>query len=113
MLQFVQYGTYLLAEKHADDSRWCLVRSQTVLVGCGGNRCFQQAVVFIHRHQYVHQERDKLQVLVRVLAGCEQIDTCVRSYRPVAMLAAAVHSGKRFLVQQYTEMMALRHTLHD
>ena len=67
----------------------------------------------MYRHQHVHQERHKLQVLVRVLSRRKQIDAGIRAERPIAMLAASVHARIGLLVQQHTEMVTLSYALHD
>ena len=113
MFQFVQYLGNLLAQEDGDDSRRCFVGAQTVLVGRTHDRGFEQAVMPLDSHQHVHQERDELQVLVGVLARCQKIDTRIGCHRPVAVFAAAVDARIRLLMEQYAEMVALCHALHN
>ena len=113
MLELVEHSADLFSEENRDDSGRCLVRTQTVFVGCTDDRGFEQSVMTLHGHEDVDEESDKLQVLVRILTRCKQVNTRIGGHRPVAMLTTSVHTRIGFLMQQHAEMMFLRHTLHD
>ena len=58
------------------------------------------------------QEEQELGVLVRRIAGLEQVVARVVGQRPVEVLARAVDAGERLLVQQELEAVAVGHALH-
>ena len=70
ILQMVENLCELLAEERADDSRWCLVSTQTVCVGGTHDRGLEQTVMFIYAHQCLHYEGNETQVAYLVLGRC-------------------------------------------
>ena len=99
ILNLVQCLRQLRSEEDGNDSGRCLVGAQAVRICCRDNRGFEQAVVALHCHQHVHQESNELQVLIGVLARCQEVHASVRTKRPVAVLTTTVHAAEGFLVQ--------------
>ena len=58
------------------------------------------------------QEEQELGVVVRGVAGLEQVVAQVVGQRPVEVLARAVDARERLLVQQELEAVAVGHALH-
>ena len=84
-----------------------------MLILCGHDRGFQQCVILINSHKHVHKECYELEVFNRCLARSKQPYAGICAYRPVVMLARAVHPCKRFLMQQHTEMVLGGNALHN
>ena len=62
------------------------------------------------------REDEELRVVVRVVAGVEQVLAGVGRHRPVVVLARAVDAGERLLVQQADQAVVvggLAQDLHD
>ena len=72
----------------------------------------RSCLVLVHRLQHGRAEEQELEVLVRRVAGLEQVDARVGAHRPVVVLARAVDAGERLLVQQAHEPVAARDVLH-
>jgi hypothetical protein len=60
----------------------------------------QHALPIVHRLQHRGAEDEELHVVVRRVAGAEQVVAELVGQRPVVVLARAVDAGKRLLVQQ-------------
>ncbi len=59
-----------------------------------------------------HQEQQKLGIVVGRIAGFKQIVSRVVGQRPVEVLARPIDAGKRLLVQEKLEAVAVRDPLH-
>ncbi len=70
-------------------------------------------MILIDRLDYCAKEQQELSIAVRGIARRQQIHACIGSQRPVVVLAAAVHAGKRFFVQQTNQSVLQRHFLHN
>ena len=66
----------------------------------------------VDRVDYACAEEQEFQVLVRRVAGLEQVLARVGAHRPVVVLAGAVDAGERLLVQEAHEPVAARDVLH-
>ena len=89
-----------VAQEDGDDGRRRLVRTQPVIVVRVGDRDPQDIAVPCDRADDGHQEEQELGVIVRRLAGLEQVVPRVIGHRPVEVLARPVDAGKRLLVQR-------------
>ena len=72
----------------------------------------EQVAVAGDGHEHGGQEDEELGVLVRAVAGPEQVVAQVVRERPVDVLARAVDPGERLLVEQELEAVAVGHPLH-
>lgn len=82
-----------------------LIGTETVIIaGCCDNGP-QQTLVSINRSNDRGTENEKLSVVVRCLAGIEQVALRTASQGPVHMLARTVHTSKRLLMQQASHPM--------
>ena len=100
------------AQEDRDDRRRRLVGPQPVVLAGERDRRPQERLVLVHRLQHGRAEEQELEVLVRRVAGLEQVDARVRAHRPVVVLARAVDARERLLVQQADEPVAARDVLH-
>jgi len=103
----VQQVGELLAKERRDDGGWGLVGTETMGVGGAHDRGFEQSVVTIDTHEGLYDEHHEAQVVLRRLAGTVQQDARVGGEAPVVVLARAVDAGKRLLVEQAGEPVAL------
>ena len=101
-----------VAEEDRDDRRRGLVGAQAVVVAGVGDGQPEQVAVAGDGHQHRGQEDQELGVLVRAVAGAEQVVAQVVGERPVDVLARAVDPGERLLVEQELEAVAVGHPLH-
>ena len=69
----------LLAEKHGDDCGRCLVRSQSVIVADVRCTLAEQISVSVNCLHDAGEYQQELDVLVRCVAGIEQVHTVIRS----------------------------------
>ena len=51
--------------------------------------------------------------MIRILTWCQEIHTRIRTQRPVAMLARTIDTAKRLLMEKNTELVMMRHLLHQ
>ena len=102
----------LVAEEDGDDGRRRFVRAEAVVVARGGDGDAQQILILVDALDDRGEEEQELRVLLRQLAGLEQVLARVGGDRPVVVLAGAVDTRERLLVQQADEAVALRHVLH-
>ena len=101
------------AQEDRDDRRRGLVGAQAMILPGRGDRCPQQPLVLVDGLDDRRAEEQELQVLVRGVAGLEQVLAVVGAHRPVVVLARAVDAGERLLVQEADEPVAAGHVLHD
>ena len=104
----------LFAHEDGNDSRRCLVGTQTVIVAGSGNGGAQQIGVLVNSLDDSSQEHQELQVLHGGVARVQQI-LVGGGHGPVVMLAAAVHALKRLLMLQADQTVLgsdLLHHLH-
>ena len=113
LLHLIEDIVHVGAEKGGDDGRRRFVCSQTVHVCSRADGCLEQAVVFINSHQRIDEKSDKAQILFRRLARGKQSHACVCTDRPVAVLAGAVHAGKRFFMQQHAKAVTTGYLFHQ
>ena len=71
-----------------------------MIVGGAGDRHAQQLRILGDGADDGHAEDEELGVVVRRVAGVEQVLAGVGGHRPVVVLARAVDAGERLLVQQ-------------
>ena len=83
----------LRAEEDGDDGRRSLLRAQTVVIACKGNRAAQQLLIFVHALDEGGEHQQEERVLAGGLAGGEEVLARVGRERPVDVLARAVHAG--------------------
>ncbi|MFQ9128298.1 MAG: hypothetical protein ACLR4Z_17725 [Butyricicoccaceae bacterium] len=62
-LDSVQNALKLVADEHGDDRRRSLVRAQTVIVACGGDRDAEQILILVDSLDDCSQEQQELCVL--------------------------------------------------
>ena len=101
-----------VAEEDRQDGRRRLVRAEPVIVAGAGDAVAQQPLELVHRAQHRGAEHQELDVVVRRLAGVQQVVAQVVAHAPVQVLARAVDAGKRLLVQQAREAVLRRHAPH-
>ena len=68
----------LSAKEHGNDSRRSFVSAQTMVIAGAGNRYTQQILIFINSLDNCCQEGQEAQVLVRLLAGIQQVQAFFR-----------------------------------
>ena len=112
LLDGLEHRVQLVADEHRNDCRGSLVGAETVVVAGCGDRDAEQILVVVHRLDHGAEEEQELRVLVRGVAGREQVLTRIGGYRPVVVLAAAVHAGEGLLVEQADEAVLRGHLLH-
>ena len=96
-----------VAQEHRDDRRRGLVGPQPVVVAGVGHGEPEQVAVAGHRHQHGGQEDQELGVLVRAVAGPQEVVAQVVREAPVDVLARAVDPGERLLVEEQLEPVAV------
>ena len=104
----------LFAHEDGNDSRRCLIGTQTVIVAGSGNGGAQQIGVLVNSLDDSSQEHQELQVLHGGVARVEQV-LVGGGHGPVVMLAAAVDALKRLLMLQADQTVLgsdLLHHLH-
>ena len=69
----------------------------------------QQPLELVHRAQHGGAEHEELDVVVRRVAGVQQVVPQVVAHAPVQVLAGAVDAGERLLVHQAGEAVLRRH----
>ena len=113
VLYRLEHGVQLVSEEHGYDSRRGFVGSQTVIVARRGDRDAQQILIIVDSLYDGAEEQQELGVLVRRVAGRQQVLPFVGAYRPVVVLAGTVHAGERLLVEQADQSVLRRDLLHD
>ena len=86
-------------------SRWSLAAP--------AHRHAQQLGILGHRPDDGHAEDEELGVVVRRVAGVEQVLAGVGGHRPVVVLAGAVDAGERLLVEQRHQAVLRGGAAHD
>ena len=89
-----------LAEEDRQNRRRRLVRAKTMIVAGAGDAGAQQSLPAIDGAKHGRAEHQELHVVVRRIAGAEQVVAELVGQRPVIVLARSVDAGKRLLVQQ-------------
>ena len=112
VLYCVKNGGKLVSEEYRNDCGRCLARAETVVVACVCDRYTQQYLIVVDRLYDRTEEEQELRILVRGLAGREQIYAGICRERPVVVLARAVDSLERLFVQQADESVTLCDLLH-
>ena len=102
----------LIAEEHGNDGGRRLVGAQPVIVARAGNGDTQQILVFVHRLDDGGEEEEKLGVLLRGIAGFQQVDAGIGGDGPVVVLTAAVDPVEGLFVEQAGQAVAVRHLFH-
>ena len=101
-----------VAEEHRDDGRRRFVRAEAMVVARAGDRRTEQALELVHGAEHGGAEDQELHVVVRRVAGIEQVGARVVAHAPVEVLAAAVDAGERLLVEQARQAVLRRHPPH-
>ena len=99
----------LVPEEDRDDRGGRFVGPQAVIVGSGRHDRTQQRRVRVHRSDHGGAEDQELGVLVRRLAGIEEVALGRVAEREVDVLARAVHARERLLVEQAGHPVPLGH----
>ena len=100
-----------VAEEDRDDGGRRFVRTESVVVAGAGDGRAQQALVLVDRADDRRAEHQKLDVVVRVLAGRQQVVALIITHRPVEVLARAVDAGERLFVHQARQAVLRRNAL--
>ena len=108
--QLIEHIFQLLAEKDRDNGGRRLVRAEAVVVAGGRDSGAEQGGVLMHGADGGGAEHEELRVIVRVVAGVEQVAEFAAK-RPVHVLAGAVHARKRFFMQETRHAVFRRHAL--
>ena len=114
-LELVHHVLKLIAEEDRDDGRRGLVGAEAVIVAGAGDRDAEQFRILGHGADDRDAEDEELGVVVRVVAGVEQVLAGVGRHRPVVVLAGAVDAGERLLVEQADQAVlvgGLPHHVH-
>ena len=109
----LQNRIQLIAQENGNDSRRCLVSTQTVVVARSGNRDSQQILIIIHGLDDRTEEKEELGILIGGVARRKQVLSAVGGYGPVIVLAASVHPCKRLLMQETNQTVLCSNLLHD
>ena len=112
VLYGVENGGQLVAEEHRDDCGRSFVCAESVVVAGGGDGETQQILIVVNSLYNGAEEQQKLCVLVGGLAGGEEVYSRIRGQRPVVVLARAVDSGERLLVEQADKSVLCGNLLH-
>ena len=83
-----------------------------MVVAGGGDGETQQILIVVNSLYNGAEEQQKLCVLIGGLAGGEEVYSRIRGQRPVVVLARAVDSGERLLVEQADKPMLRGNLLH-
>ena len=92
-----------VAQEDRDDRRRRFVRAQPVIVAGARDAEAQQPLELVHRAQHRGAEHEELDVVVRRVAGVQQVVPQLVAHAPVQVLAGAVDARERLLVQQARE----------
>ena len=109
----LQDGCELVPEKDGYDCRRRFVGTQPVVVPGGGNGETQKILIIVHRFDHRYQEQQELRILMRRLAGGEQVHAGIRGNGPVIVFAAAVYPCKRLFMQQADHAVLPGYSLHN
>ena len=112
LLERLENGGQLVAEEHRNYCGRCLVSAETVVIARGSDRETEQTLVVVYCLNYCAEEYEELCIVMWGIAGGKQVNSGVRSYRPVVVLTAAVYARKGLLVQQADEPVTGRDLLH-
>ena len=114
--QFVQHFRHRAAQEGGNNGRRRFVCTQAVCIGRAGDGSLQQRIVLLHGREDIHEERDELEIALRILARRQQRDAGVRTEGPVVVLAGPVYPFERLLVQEHHETVLpgeMPHQVHD
>ena len=100
LLQLIDDVLELIAEEDRDDGRRCLVGAEAMIVVRAADGDTEQLGILGDGANYGHAEDEELGVVVRRVAGVEQVFAGVGRHRPVVVLTRAVDAGERLLVEQ-------------
>jgi len=116
LLQLLEDVGKLLAEVDGDDGRGRLVGAEAVVVGGRGDGGAEEAGVLVDGTDDRSAEDEELEVLVRGVAGLEEVALDAVAERPVEVLTGAVDAGEGFLVEEALHAVLTGHALergHD
>ena len=111
--KFAEHLGHRLPQESRHDGRRSFVGAQAMRVGGTGNGSLQQGIVLLDGSQYIHEEGDELEIPPGILARCQQLDTGVRSQRPVVVLSGTVHPLEGFFVQKHHKIVLARNFGHQ
>ena len=97
-----------VAEEDRDDRRRRFVGAEAVIVAGAGDAEAQQPLELVDGAQHGGAEHQELDVVVRRVAGVQQVVAQVVAHAPVVVLAGAVDAGERLLVQQARQAVLRR-----
>ena len=83
-----------------------------MIVSCRCNTDSHQVCILIHCCDGCQQEDQELNVLSRCFAGIQKVLAGIGDDRPVVVLAGAVDSVKRLLMQKACVVVLVRNLLH-
>ena len=102
-----------IPQEHGNDCGGRFVGAQPVIVPGAGNRDPEQILVLVHSLDHCAQEKEKLGIFVGRSARLQEVHARIRGYRPVIVLAGAVHPGKGLFVQQARHAMLCGNGFHQ
>ena len=114
--QLFQHIFQLFTQEYGDNSRRCLIGSQSVVIsdiGCGFTKKICMAV---YSTQNTGQDHQELNIFVRCLARIKQINAVICGDGPVVVLTGTIDSRKWFLMKKTLQSVTLCHlfqSLHN
>jgi hypothetical protein len=103
----------LIAQEDRDDRGWRFVGTKAVVVRRRSDRRPQQTTELVHRPYRRRAEHEELRVVVRVVAGQEEVAGVGTAKREVDVFARTVDADERLLVEEAFHSVLLRDALHD
>ena len=102
-----------VASVEADDGRGCLLCSEAVVVAAGGDADAHDVAVHVDSAREGSDEGDELSLGLFGLARGEEVLAAVGVDTPVAVLAGAVDTGERLLVEQSLDTVMHAEVFND
>ena len=103
----------LLAKEDRNDSRRCLVCSESVVVSRAGSRQTKKLCVVINSLDHSGKCQKEQLVLMWFLARIQKVDSGIGYDRPVVMLTGTVYTCKWLLMKQTLKIMSLSYLFHQ
>ena len=105
--RFQHLGEFI-SEEYGDYCRRSLARPESVIISGRGDRYPQKILIIIHGFDHRAQKQQELRVIVRGVAGSQQVIASVGREGPVVVFSASVDSVKRLLMQKGSKAVPLR-----
>ena len=111
--QLIQHIAQLFSQEYRDNCRRSFVAAKSLIISNIGSGFTEQICMCINCLEDTGQNKEELNILMWRLTRIQQIDSVIRSQRPVIVLTGAIDTRKRLLMEQTAHTMTTGYFLED